>query len=178
MRLFLNRQQPREATKRCGAFDQKIELNYLNQYFQKMNYSLNVLKEIEIKANSFEIWNTITSNKKLSDCLKMSVNCNLWEKGQTIYFNGFINDLKFSDKAKITEFQQNKLLTYNYFKSGSDNFTELSFSIKRNGKNSSKLILRGKGFLDADDKIHAEKTWAGMLQILKTEIEKTHHNNV
>ncbi|WP_417855601.1 hypothetical protein, partial [Xanthomarina gelatinilytica] len=34
---------------RCGAFDQKIVLSYLNQYFQKMNYSLNVLKEIEIK---------------------------------------------------------------------------------------------------------------------------------
>ncbi len=143
-----------------------------------MDYSLKVQKEIEIKASSVDIWNTLTSNQKLSNCLKMSVNCDLWKKGHTIYFNGFKSDLKFIDRAEITEFQTDRLLTYNYFKGDSDYFTKLSFSIKKSGKNAYKLILNGIGFLDTNDLIHAENAWTVMLQILKTEIEKTYQNNV
>ncbi|WP_452222080.1 SRPBCC domain-containing protein [Lacinutrix salivirga] len=137
-----------------------------------MDYSLKVRKKIEIEANISDIWRMLTSNEKLSDVLKMSVKCKSWKKGETISFSGLKNNLKFTDKAIITEFHLNERLTYTYYKSGSDDYTELSFLIKQKGKDTSELILNGKGFLDSNDKAHSENAWKEMLKIFKNGIEE------
>ena len=137
-----------------------------------MDYSLKVRKNIKINANACDIWKTLTSNEKLSDFFKMSVKCKSWKKGEAISFSGLKNNSEFTDKAIITEFQPSERLTYAYYKSGSNDYTELSFLIKQNEKDISELILNGKGFLDTNDKVHAENAWKEMLKILKNGIEK------
>lgn len=129
----------------------------------KNNNSVELQTQINAKPEA--IWKVLTDEAEFSKCFTaLEIECQEWKVGGEIIFK--VKNSEFFDRAIITKIQDNICLSYQYFKSKSTNFIEMSFDIHED-ENQTSIALKGKNFVNDEEYNHSKIAWTGMLNRLK-----------
>jgi uncharacterized protein YndB with AHSA1/START domain len=133
-----------------------MNLNYINE-------------QILISVNPFSVWKVLTDEKEFRNCFGfLKLKCNEWRVGGKMEF---LTDRQ-TDYAIIIEFEKPLVLSYHYYKFGSETPIYTVFSISETEKNISEITIKGSGFKDNEERIHTISAWKNMLQTLKKYLEQ------
>lgn len=128
--------------------------------------------KILIKSHPELIWRVLTDEIEFSKCFNgLEISCDNWRIDGVIFFK--IKTTNEIDRAVITNIDVNKMLSYRYYKSNSEDFINVSFNIMQMDNNiDSEIVLSGNTFKNQEEFKHTISAWNGMLERLKLFLEQ------
>ncbi|MEM1312123.1 MAG: SRPBCC domain-containing protein [Patescibacteria group bacterium] len=114
-------------------------------------------------GTSAQVWDALVNPVKVKQYFFGTDMESSWEVGDYIYFRGEYNDKAYEDKGIITDFEQEKLLAYNYRSSWSqtedtpENYLPVRFELESSGGNTT-LTITQSCFTEEEAK-DSEKNW-------------------
>jgi hypothetical protein len=100
-----------------------------------------------------------------------------WKVGSSITYTGIRNDKEYADKGKIVQMITNTLLFTAYWSSLSnrpdvlENYLTVTYRIEEE-KGSTKLTVSQDNDPSKESAMHSERNWKGILDSMKTILEK------
>lgn len=130
-----------------------------------------------IEAGIETVWKALVTPTIIKEYMFGTTVTSDFKEGSDIRWTGEWEGRKYEDKGKILEVRPNKTLKYSHFSpmSGEPDLPPNYHSVKislseQNGK--TEVLLEQDKNKTADAKLHAEKNWKGMLEGLKSYVEK------
>lgn len=130
-----------------------------------------------IEADIETVWKALITPSIIKEYMFGTTVTSDFKEGSDIRWTGEWEGRQYEDKGKILEVRPNKTLKYSHFSPMSgepdipDNYHSVKISLsEQNGK--TEVLLEQDNNKTADAKLHAEKNWKGMLEGLKSYVEK------
>lgn len=126
---------------------------------------------VTINSDAESIWSVLTDTVEFTQCFSnLEIACNDWKTGEKIYFK--VVNTNHVDEAIITKIIENRILSYNYFKSNYITFQAISFIITAVKENKSELMFSARNFRSKEEYLHSQIAWDSMLKQLMYYLEK------
>ena len=129
-----------------------------------------------IHAPISKVWDGLTLPELVKQYFFGSNLVTTWKVGSPIYFRGEWEGKPYEDKGTVLQYEQGKMLQYDYFSSWSDqkdspeNYQTIMYRVKSKGDSTVLTIIQGN--IDTlEKKQHSVQSWKGLMQELKKLME-------
>ena len=144
-----------------------------------MNRELTVSKSVQINANPSAVWDALTNPEKIKRYLFGTETITDWQVGNPITFQGVYDGYTYKDKGNVLEYQEGKLLKYNYWSQFGgledklENYSHVSLILDQQASEGIKLTWLQEGFANEKGQQHTENGLDSILEQIKQIAEES-----
>lgn len=142
-----------------------------------MNKNLKVTDQIEINSSIDKVWFALTDKEMIRQYFYGTEVNTDWKIGSPITFTGTWQGTSYEDKGFILETQKEKMIRHSYWSSfwgtayDPDDTSTITYDLKKSDGQTVVTITQ-EGFKDEQSRDHSIGSWNGILNNLKTLVEK------
>lgn len=132
---------------------------------------------LHIKADKAKVWEALTKPEIIKQYFFGTNTKTSWEPGSPIFFEGEWQGKKYQDKGTILDFQEERLVKYNYWSSMSgiedkpENYVIVTYALSGEDGDLT-LTITQENIPDEKMKEHSKENWLKVMNGMKELVEK------